>query len=61
MVTHKILVLGFLVRVQMVQLILIIKFILLDIEVLTNATEKYNKLSEELTILNSYKTIFGIN
>lgn len=25
------------------------------------ATEKYNKLSEELTILNSYKTIFGIN
>ena len=29
MVTHKILVLGFLVRVQMVQLILIIKFILL--------------------------------
>ena len=33
----------------------------IDIEVLTNATEKYNKLSEELTILNSYKTIFGIN
>ena len=31
------------------------------IEVLTNATKKYNKLSEELTILNSYKTIFGIN
>lgn len=28
---------------------------------LTNVTEKYNKLSEELTILNSYKTIFGIN
>lgn len=25
------------------------------------AFEKYNKLSEELTILNSYKTIFGIN
>lgn len=33
----------------------------IDIEILTNATEKYNKLSEELTILNSYKTIFGIN
>lgn len=33
----------------------------IDIEVLTNATKKYNKLSEELTILNSYKTIFGIN
>lgn len=33
----------------------------IDIEVLTNATEKYNKLSEELDILNSYKTIFGIN
>ena len=33
----------------------------IDIEVLTNATEKYNKLSEELTILNSYKIIFGIN
>jgi len=33
----------------------------IDIEALTNATEKYNKLSEELTILNSYKTIFGIN
>lgn len=33
----------------------------IDIEVLTNTTEKYNKLSEELTILNSYKTIFGIN
>ena len=33
----------------------------IDIKVLTDATEKYNKLSEELTILNSYKTIFGIN
>lgn len=33
----------------------------IDIKVLTNATEKYNKLSEELTILNSYKIIFGIN
>lgn len=33
----------------------------IDIEVLTNATEKYNKLCEELDILNSYKTIFGIN
>ena len=33
----------------------------IDIKVLTNDTEKYNKLSEELTILNSYKTIFGIN
>ena len=33
----------------------------IDIKVLTNATEKYNKLNEELTILNSYKTIFGIN
>lgn len=33
----------------------------IDIEVLINATEKYNKLNEELTILNSYKTIFGIN
>lgn len=63
MVTHKILVLGFLVRVQMVQLIELLQqnAIDIDIEVLTNATEKYNKLSEELTILNSYKTIFGIN
>lgn len=33
----------------------------IDIEVLTNTTEKYNKLCEELDILNSYKTIFGIN
>lgn len=33
----------------------------IDIEVLTNVTEKYNKLCEELDILNSYKTIFGIN
>lgn len=33
----------------------------IDIEILTNATEKYNKLCEELDILNSYKTIFGIN
>jgi hypothetical protein len=33
----------------------------IDIELLTNATEKYNRLSEELTILNSYKTIFGVN
>lgn len=33
----------------------------IDIEVLINATEKYNKLCEELDILNSYKTIFGIN
>lgn len=33
----------------------------INIEVLTNATEKYNKLCEELDILNSYKTIFGIN
>jgi hypothetical protein len=33
----------------------------IDIKVLTNATEEYNKLSEELTILNSYKIIFGIN
>lgn len=33
----------------------------IDIEVLTNATEKYNKLCEELDILNSYKTIFGID
>lgn len=44
--------------------ILIIELLLqndIDIEVLTNTTEKYNKLSEELTILNSYKTIFGIN
>lgn len=32
----------------------------IDIEVLTSATEEYNKLSEELAILNSYKTIFGI-
>lgn len=57
MVTHKILVLGFLVRVQMVQL----QQNAIDIKVLTNATEKYNKLREELTILNSYKTIFGID
>lgn len=33
----------------------------IDIEVLTNATEKYNKLCKELDILNSYKTIFNIN
>lgn len=33
----------------------------IDVEILTNATEKYNKLCEELDILNSYKTIFGIN
>ena len=33
----------------------------IDIEVLTNVTKKYNKLCEELDILNSYKTIFGIN
>lgn len=33
----------------------------IDIEVLTNTTKKYNKLCEELDILNSYKTIFGIN
>lgn len=33
----------------------------IDIKVLTDATEKYNKLCEELDILNSYKTIFGIN
>lgn len=33
----------------------------IDIKVLTNATEKYNKLNEELTILNSYKIIFGID
>jgi hypothetical protein len=33
----------------------------IDIEVLTNTTEKYNKLCEELDILNSYKTIFGID
>lgn len=33
----------------------------IDIEVLTNTTEKYNKLCEELDILNSYKTIFDIN
>lgn len=33
----------------------------IDIEVLTNTTEKYNKLCEELDILNNYKTIFGIN
>lgn len=33
----------------------------IDIEVLTNTTEEYNKLCEELDILNSYKTIFGIN
>ena len=32
-----------------------------DIEVLTNVTKKYNKLCEELDILNSYKTIFGID
>ena len=33
----------------------------IDIEVLINATKKYNKLCEELDILNSYKTIFGID
>ena len=33
----------------------------INIEVLTNTTEKYNKLCEELDILNSYKTIFDIN
>lgn len=33
----------------------------IDIKVLTNTTKKYNKLCEELDILNSYKTIFNIN
>lgn len=33
----------------------------IDIEAITNATKKYNKLCEKLDILNSYKTIFGIN
>lgn len=33
----------------------------IDIEVLINVTKKYNKLCEELDILNSYKTIFGID
>lgn len=33
----------------------------IDIEALTNTTEKYNELCEELDILNSYKTIFNIN
>lgn len=33
----------------------------IDIEVLTNVTKEYNKLCEELDILNSYKTIFGID
>lgn len=33
----------------------------IDIEALTNTTKKYNKLCEELDILNSYKTIFNIN
>ena len=33
----------------------------IDIETLTNVTKKYNKLCEELDILNSYKTIFGID
>lgn len=33
----------------------------IDIEVLVNSTKKYNSLCEELNILNSYKTIFGIN
>ena len=28
---------------------------------LKESFEKYNKLREELTILNSYKTIFGID
>ena len=33
----------------------------IDMEVLINVTKKYNKLCEELDILNSYKTIFGID
>ena len=32
-----------------------------DIEVLINTTKKYNNLKDTLNLLNSYKSIFGIN
>lgn len=33
----------------------------INIEVLINITKKYNNLKDTLNLLNSYKTIFGIN
>ena len=32
-----------------------------NIEVLINTTKKYNNLKDTLNLLNSYKSIFGIN
>lgn len=49
------------IRAAKIHIIELLQQNAIDIEVLTNATEKYNKLCEELDILNSYKTIFGIN
>lgn len=49
------------IRVAEIHIIELLQQNAIDIKVLTNATEKYNKLCEELDILNSYKTIFGIN
>ena len=49
------------IRATEIHIIKLLQQNAIDIEVLTNTTEKYNKLCEELDILNSYKTIFGIN
>lgn len=49
------------IRAAEIRIIELLRQNYIDIEVLTNAIEKYNKLCEELDILNSYKTIFGIN
>lgn len=49
------------IRAAEIHIIKLLQQNAIDIEVLTNTTEKYNKLCEELDILNSYKTIFNIN
>lgn len=49
------------IRAAEIHIIELLRQNYIDIKVLTNAIEKYNKLCEELDILNSYKTIFGIN
>lgn len=49
------------IRAAEIRIIELLQQNYIDIEVLTNAIEKYNKLCEELDILNSYKTIFNIN
>ena len=49
------------IRIAEIHIIGLLQQDAIDIKVLTNATEKYNKLCEELDILNSYKTIFDIN